>query len=237
MFNGVVSAVRSLPTSLLAFTVLVLALPLQAQTSQAVPMITQPVNNAARVTLQGTVHPLAKAEFDRGAVEPSLQAPRMQLMLKRPADREAALRQFLTDVHTKGTASYHKWLTPDDFGKKFGPADSDVQQVVAWLQSQGMIVNKVSRGKSLIEFGGTAAQVQSAFGTAIHKYVVNGETHYANSSAIQAGSTQQLPAEVAGQVPGLDVLYALLAQGDTAVELSDQRRRRVLRGWAGRFCG
>ncbi len=163
----------------------------------AVPQITQQVDNASRAKLTGSVHPLAQARYDRGVADASLQAPRIQLMLKRPADREAALKQFIADVHTKGTASYHKWLTPDQFGKQFGPADSDVATVTAWLQSQGLTVNKVSRGKSLIEFGGTTAQVQSAFGTSIHKYVVNGETHYANATPAT------IPSALAPAIKGL----------------------------------
>ena len=48
-----------------------------------------------------------------------------------------------------------------------------------------------------IIFSGTAAQVNGAFGTAIRQYVVNGESHYANASAIQ------IPAALAGVVGGL----------------------------------
>ena len=168
-----------------------------AENPAALPMITQRVDNSSRVTLKGTVHPMATKQYDRGAVEPSFQAPRLQLMLKRPAERETALKQFIAGANTKGSATYHKWLTPDQFGKQYGPADSDVEAVKAWLQSQGLTVNKVSRGKSVIEFGGSAAQIQTAFGTSIHKYVIKGETHYANASAVS------IPSALAPAVTGL----------------------------------
>ena len=38
----------------------------------------------------------------------------------------------------------------------------------------------LARGRNWISFTGTAAQVNSAFGTEIHRYNVNGELHYAN---------------------------------------------------------
>ena len=168
-----------------------------AETPAALPMITQRVDNASRVTLKGSVHPLARPQFDRGAVDGAFQAPRIQLMLKRPADREAALKQFIAGANTKGSASYHKWVTPTEFGKQYGPADSDVEAVKAWLQSQGFAINKISPGKSVIEFGGSAAQIQSAFGTSIHKYVIKGETHYANASAVS------IPSALAPAVSGV----------------------------------
>jgi hypothetical protein len=196
-----VAALKSsavLRTALLAGSLLsVFAGSAIAETPAALPMITQRVDNASRVTLKGTVHPMAKLQYDRGAVEPSFQAPRLQLMLKRPADRETALKQFIAGANTKGSATYHKWLTPDQFGKQYGPADSDVEAVKAWLQSQGLTVNKVSHGKSIIEFGGSAAQIQTAFGTSIHKYIVKGETHYANASAVS------IPSALAPAVSGV----------------------------------
>lgn len=57
----------------------------------------------------------------------------------------------------------------------FGPADSDIQAVTAGLQTHGFRVALVSKGRTVIEFSGTAAVVQEALHTAIHKYVVAGE--------------------------------------------------------------
>src|SRR5260370_688733 len=71
-------------------------------------------------------------------------------------------------------------LTPDEFGKKFGPADADVQAVTDWLTLHGFQVSKVSKGRTVIEFSGNAGQVRNAFGTEIHRYNVKGEEHFAN---------------------------------------------------------
>jgi trimeric autotransporter adhesin len=151
--------------------------------AQAVARLTQPVDAHARVTLPGTVHPLANTRNDRGAVSPDTQLDRIQLLLKRSPQQEASLQQLLHDMHTPGTASFHKWLTPEQFGEQFGPSDQDVQTIEDWLQTQGFQVLKVNPGKQTLEVAGTVGALQQAFHTSIHTYEVNGEQHYANAVA------------------------------------------------------
>ncbi|MBV8550211.1 MAG: hypothetical protein JOY54_02845, partial [Acidobacteriaceae bacterium] len=96
---------------------------------------------------------------------------------------------------------YHQWLTPQQFGEQFGAADEDIQKITSWLQSQGFQINRVSNGKTFIEFSGTAGQVQQAFHTEIHKYVVNGVAHWANAA------DPQIPAALTPVVAGVATLY------------------------------
>ena len=150
--------------------------------AQAAARIVAPVDNAVRVTLPGNVHPLARPEFDRGAAAGSQLMNRILLLLQRSDAQETALQTFLEQQQDKSSPNYHQWLTPAEFGAQYGPADSDVQAITQWLESQGFTVAKVYSGKTVIEFSGIAAQVQSAFGTAIHNYEVNGKTYVANTS-------------------------------------------------------
>jgi hypothetical protein len=166
----------------------------------AVPQITQSVNNQQRVTLKGNVRPMPKRAHDLGAVDVSMPASRVLLLLKRPAELEAALQQFIADAHTPGTASYHHWLTPAQLGAQYGPSDSDVQAVAAWLQSQGFAVAKVSEAKTAIEFSGTAGQIESAFTTRIHSFQLDGVTHISNTV------DPQIPAALAPVIAGISPL-------------------------------
>ena len=159
-------------------------------------MITQPVDEANLVVLNGNTHPLAQAQYDRGAASTSLTLNRMLLVLKRSPSQENALRQLMDDQQDKSSPNYHKWLTPDEYGQQFGPSDKDVQTVAAWLKSHGFQVAQISRGRTVIEFSGTVAQVQEAFHTSIHNYVVNGQTRLANSS------DPQIPAALGPLVAG-----------------------------------
>jgi hypothetical protein len=130
--------------------------------------------------MKGNVHPLARPEFDRGTVADSQPVTKMHLLLQRSAEQEAALQQLLEEQQTKGSAHYHAWLTPGDFGTRFGPSDKDIQTVTDWLTHQGFQVSKVAAGRTVIEFSGTVAQVRNAFHTEIHRFTVNGVEHFAN---------------------------------------------------------
>ncbi len=144
-------------------------------------LITQPVDEAQLTRLTGNTHPLARPQFDLGSAPADLPMSRMLLVLKRSPDQETSLRKLLDDQQDKASPNYHKWLTPAQYGQQFGPTDSDIQTISGWLQSHGFQVGS-TKGRTVLEFSGTAGQVQEAFHTTIHKYMVNGEQHWANSS-------------------------------------------------------
>jgi hypothetical protein len=148
------------------------------------------------ITLRGNTHPLARPEFDQGAAPDSLPAERILLVLRRSPEQETALRKLLDEQQIKSSPNYHMWLTPEQFGEQFGPADADIQAVTDWLTSQGFQVNRVATGRTVIEFSGTAGAVRQAFHTEIHKFVVNGAEHWANAS------DPQIPAALAPVVAG-----------------------------------
>ena len=151
-----------------------------AQTSNVQPRITDAVNESKLTVLHGNTYPLARPQFDQGPAPSDLPMERMQLVLKRSPDQEAALDKLMADQQDQSSPDYHKWLTPAQFGQQFGPADQDIQTITSWLTSHGFQINNVSNGRTVIQFSGTAGQVQEALHTPIHKFVVNGEEHWAN---------------------------------------------------------
>ena len=177
-----------------------------AQSSIVAPRITHEINESARTTLQGNTHPLARAEFDQGPAPVSLPMQRMLLVLRRSPEQETALSQLLEQQQDNSSPNYHQWLTPEQFGLRFGPADQDIQAITGWLQTHGFQVIRVSKGRTILEFSGTAAQVQEAFHTNIRTYLVDGETHYANSS------DPQIPAALAPAVVGIRSLHNFRAK-------------------------
>jgi hypothetical protein len=190
---------RSLVTrTALAFAfVLFFSLMAAGQQAAIVPArITQPVDMENLVTLRGNTHPLARPEYDQGAAPDSLRMDRMLLVLRRSAEQEAALRKLLDEQQIKSSPNYHMWLTPEQFGQQFGPADADLQAVTSWLSSQGFQVSHVAAGRTVIEFSGTAGQVRQAFQTEMHKFLVKSEEHWANAS------DPQIPAALTPVVAG-----------------------------------
>jgi trimeric autotransporter adhesin len=107
------------------------------------------------------------------------------------------LRQFLKEAHMPGSANYHKWLKPEQFGELFGPDNSEIVTVTARLQKRGFSVGRITKGKTVVEFSGNAGQVREAFGTEIHTYLIDGEEHHANNV------DQQIPAALASVIPGI----------------------------------
>lgn len=159
------------------------------------------IDEGSLVNLKGNRHPLAIPANDRGEVAPSLRMQRMLLVLQRDAAAENALEQLIAAQQDKSSPSFHAWVSPDEFGARFGIARSDLQKLTAWLESHGFQVNRVARSGMAIEFGGTAAQVTQAFHTPIHRYVVDGKTHYANSA------DPQIPAALSPLVRGVSTLH------------------------------
>jgi len=155
---------------------------LWAQKAPVASRVVETVDDTRTVRLQGNVHPLARAAYDQGALADSQPMTRMLLLLQRSPEQELVLQQLMDAQQTKGSGSYHTWLTPGEFGKQFGPSDADVQAVTDWLTRQGFQIAKVAAGRTVVEFSGNVAQVRNAFHTEIHRYVVKGEEHFANVS-------------------------------------------------------
>ena len=187
------------------------ASPASAQTSQASTQAAAPSRIPARVTqkvddqnlapLHGGIHRMARTEFDRGAVPDAQPANHVILTLKRSKEQDAALRQLLSEQQDKSSKNYHAWLTPDQFGKQFGPADSDIQAVTDWLTSCGFSDVKVSPGRTRVEFSGNVGQIRNAFHTEVHHFMVGGNVHMA------AISDAQVPAALAPVISGVVSLH------------------------------
>jgi hypothetical protein len=172
-----------------------------AQSSGAAARIVQPLNESQLITLKGNTHPLARAEFDRGTAPTTLPMDRMLLVLKRSPEQQLELTRLLDQQQDKNSPQYHAWLTPQEFGRRFGPSDDDIRTITGWLQAHGFEVNKVANGRTVIEFSGNAGQVREAFHTPIHKYLVKGEEHWANAGDLQ------IPAALTPVVAGVNTLH------------------------------
>lgn len=192
-------------SKVLCFLLGSIALPVVAQVP-ATSLITQPIDESSLVALRGSVQPLARVGIDRGSVPDSFSTGPILLMLNRPADRGSALQQFLQSVNSRGSAGYHQWLTPEQFGQQFGPADADLQAASAFLASHGLNVSKTSKGRQFIEFSGTAGALRDAFQTEIHQYTVNGETQYANATELK------IPLALAPLIRGISPLNSFRAK-------------------------
>ncbi len=182
---------------------------------QATPRIQSQVEGSAMVAIPGTVNPLARAEYDRGAAPASLHG-HMLVVLKRSEEQEADLRALLASQQDPTSPNYHKWLTAESYGKRFGVADADLQTVTSYLAGQGLQVGRVYKNHGMIEIGGTAEQVRAAFQSEIHAYAIGGKTFYANSTPLK------VPAAMRGVVAGFASISNFHTAGTASQGVSAQ---------------
>lgn len=171
--------------------------------AQALPQarVLQSAASGKLTTLRGNVHPMARAANDRGALPLTQPVTRMTLLLQRSSAQETALEKLLTEQQDPKSPNYHAWLTPQQFGAQFGPADSDIETLKGWLSTQGFSNLKLNNGKTLITFDGTAGQVRNAFHTELHRLSVNSKEHFANMQ------DPQVPEALAPVVAGIYGLH------------------------------
>ncbi|HSC46372.1 MAG TPA: Ig-like domain repeat protein [Candidatus Acidoferrum sp.] len=214
------AALRKLPLGCaLAMVFSCLAAQSSAQTQPpVVNRVLAAPENSTRVTLNGNVHPKARAEFSRGPAPDALPMNRMLLLLKRSSAQEADLQSWLDSQQDKSSPSYHQWLAPEEFGRRFGPSDADVQSVTDWLAAQGFHDIRVGPGRNIIEFSGLAGQVRQAFATQMQNYLVKGSVYVANSS------DPQIPAALAPVVSGIVSLHNFPRRSHSKF-VGDARRR------------
>jgi subtilase family serine protease len=145
--------------------------------------ITGTVSNGQKVILRGNVHHKALPQYDQGPADPALRLGTMTILTLPTVSQRKGLIKFVAEQQNPSSPNYHKWLTPQQWADRFGLSQHDVQQIALWLKSQGFTAIRMANGRNWVSFNGTAAQVESAFGTEIHRYSVNGELHYANATA------------------------------------------------------
>ena len=162
--------------------------------------VTERIDRKLTHTLKGT-HPGAVERATVGSrLSASTQLNGMILVLQPSGEQEAALHTLLDAQQDKGSASFHKWLTPDDFAASFGVASADIAKVSAWLTDSGLSVDSVAKSGRFITFSGPVGTVETAFNTEIRNITVDGEQHISNTTDVS------IPAALAPVVSGVKSL-------------------------------
>jgi subtilase family serine protease len=152
------------------------------------------VNAGSRVPLQGNVSGRVKLATDMGLAPQGTKLESLSLRFNLTPAQQADLTQLLAAQQNPSSPSYHQWLTPEQYGARFGLSSGDMAKVSGWLTSQGFTITGMARSSTFITFAGSVAQVQAAFGTSIHSLSLDGEQHVSNIT------DPVLPAAIAGVV-------------------------------------
>lgn len=147
--------------------------------------------------LTGSWNSRANAANDRGRLDASQPISHVSLVLQPSPEQQADLEQLLEGQRDPASPNYRQWLTPEQFGERFGPSQSDLNTLTLWLQTNGFSVDQIARGRGSIEFSGATGRMESAFHTEMHSYEVKGRKHYANATEIS------IPAALSGVVSAI----------------------------------
>lgn len=109
---------------------------------------------AQTVRLQDNVPPNATRLRPSAPAEPSTILSLSIAFLPRD---QAGMDVLLAAQQDPGSALYHKWLTPEEFSARFGPAEKDFTSVSKWLNTSGFQISGGSPQEGLIRFTGYVA--------------------------------------------------------------------------------
>jgi len=156
-----------------------------------------------RVSLSGQVVPLVAHSTLTGPASPQQQ---LTLSIGLTPRNQAQLDTLLSNLYDPASPQYHQFLSPAQFRASFAPTDGQVQQVIAFLQRQGLHVQNVAANNLLLDATGSVAQVQQAFHTQINTYRNGSLSFYANASA------PIIPQALAGLVSSINGLNDIAYQ-------------------------
>ena len=183
--------------TILSIAAALLIAALSAQAPPARSRILLAISNARRLTVRGSLRPQARSQFDTGAMPAATRLEGISMDFNLSAAQQADLDALLAAQQNPASPPYHQWLTPAQFGVRFGMSTADLAKVESWLQQQGFTVDAVPPSRTRIRFSGTVAQVQSAFAAPMHYYQINGVRHFAPATALS------LPAALAPTVAAI----------------------------------
>ncbi len=186
------------PRFLILLSLCILTLP----AAQLPRRLTSGIQDESTVRLAGHTKTAVATAQDHGELSSAQMLEEMALDFKPTAQQTEDLDQLLRQQQDHSSPQFHKFLTPEEYGARFGLHAADIAQVTAWLKSQGFSDVQVARSHTFVSFSGTAAQAQAAFRVSIHRYASKeGDHFYANTN------DPLLPEELAGvveRVRGLD---------------------------------
>lgn len=114
-------------------------------------------------------------------VAPLATNQQLQMTFSLKERDSAAFTQFLSDLYNPSSPNFHKFITPAEYGQRFGPDTQTRQQVTNWLTNQGFQVTFNDQGGSTISFRGSVALAEKVFNVKLNTYSrQDGSTFFAN---------------------------------------------------------
>ncbi len=132
----------------------------------------------------------------------------LYVILSLPLTNEAGATKFGADVSDPDSPIYGHYLTPAQFGARFGANKSDYEALRKWAKSNGLKVGARTSNRTTVSLSGTAAQFASLFNTRFASFQTP-----AHGDGYVMLKDPQLPKALAGKIDGV---IGLESAGDHA---------------------
>jgi subtilase family serine protease len=163
----------------------------------AVAAVATQASASSRFVLANSKEPWTSAAQPAAAMAPqTLGTTAMVWLAPRNAAGLDALAQAISDPNS---AQYRHFISEPQYRAQYAPTGAQVAQVTQWLASAGLTVTDTGPDNHYVTATGSAAAVNSAFGTQLQTYVVNGTPQSAPATDLSVpDSVQSLVLGVTG---------------------------------------
>ncbi len=138
----------------------------------------------------------------------------LRVILSLPLQDEAGARAYGEAVSNRKSPLYGHYLTPAEFGARFGASAADYESLRSWGESAGLTVGPRLDSRASISLGGTAGQFAAIFGTHFLSFPT------ARGDGYTVTETPRLPDALLGRVSGV---IGLTSQAKLGVLLRSPR--------------
>lgn len=182
----------------------------------------KPKSQSSRERHIGRVPELARVSPYLGSVNAD---EKIQMMISFEVVNEGGLRGLIDELYDPESPRFHQWLTPEEFGERFGRSSEELDRAVEWLTSQGLTIEQAWPSRLAISFSGTVSAVERSF------HVEMGRYYHAREDRVFYSNRQDpvLPQDIRDMTVsllGLDDAY----RAHTAMKQKDAGKLRISSG-------
>jgi len=103
-------------------------------------------------------------------VGPLPAANRLHIAVSLPFHNQDKLNTLFHDLYSPASAQYHRYLTPEEFTKAFGPTEEEYEKVKKFAASVGLKVVGTYSNRAVLDIAGPVSDVENAFHVHINRY-------------------------------------------------------------------
>ena len=103
-------------------------------------------------------------------IGPLAATQRLDLAIGLPLRNQEALTDLLQQLSDPGSPNFRRYLSAEDFARRFGPTEQDYQEVTAFAEAQGLAVTATHPNRTLLDVSGSVADIEQAFHVRLLQY-------------------------------------------------------------------